>query len=52
VVFPAAGVAEARKLVAACARTASVASFCHERRGRALGQSGSDRAGALPPIGC
>ncbi len=52
VVLPAAGVAEARKLAAECARTASVASSCQERRGRASGQSGSDRAGALPPVEC
>ncbi len=52
VVLPAAGVAEARKLAAEWARTASVASSCHERSGRASGQSGSDRARAPPPIGC
>jgi hypothetical protein len=52
VVLPAAGVAEARKLVAECARTASVASCCQERRGRASGQSGSDRAGAPLPVEC
>src|SRR6185295_2845525 len=52
VVFPAAGVAEARKLVAECARTASVASSCHARRGRASGQSGSVPARAPPPVNC
>jgi len=46
VVLPAAGVAEARKLVPECARTASVASSCQERRGRSSGQGGSVRAGA------
>ena len=52
VVLPAAGVAEARKLAPEWARTASVASFCQERRGRASGHSGSDPARAPPPIWC
>src|SRR5436853_6240669 len=52
VVLPAAGVAEARKLVSVCARTASVASSCHARSGRSPGHFGSGRAGALPPVGC
>src|SRR4051812_12985804 len=52
VVLPAAGVAEARKLVPGCARTASAASCCQERRGRASGQSGSDRARSARPTWC
>ena len=46
VVLPAAGVAEARKASPAWAKTAAAAACCQARRGRAVGQEGSERRAA------
>ena len=43
VVLPAAGVAEARKLSPAWAKTAAAAACCHSRSGRPAGHEGSAR---------